>query len=92
VIPGLPASPSTVVESWNYTHIDVEVDGATFIPIVGLFAGGATSSLSSFTVVFDDIRSCSSHRFNPECRAFWNGQRAKKVVSSPMSVSTYAAD
>ena len=54
MIPGLPASPGTVVESWNYTHIDVEVNGATFIPIVGLFAGGATSNLSSFTVIFDD--------------------------------------
>ena len=56
MIPGLPASPGTVVESWNYTHIDVEVDGATFIPIVGLFAGGATSNVSSFTVIFDDKR------------------------------------
>ena len=54
MIPGLPASPGTVVESWNYTHIDVEVNGATFIPIVGLFAGGATSSVSSFAVIFDD--------------------------------------
>lgn len=54
MIPGLPASPGMVVESWNYTHMDIEVDGATFIPIVGLFAGGATSSVSSFTVIFDD--------------------------------------
>ncbi|MDN5942332.1 MAG: hypothetical protein L0H94_10650 [Nitrospira sp.] len=54
MIPGLPASPDMVVESWNYTHMDVEVDGATFIPIVGLFAGGATSNISSFTVTFDD--------------------------------------
>jgi len=44
----------TNVESWNYTHIDVDVDGATFIPIVGLFAGGATSNINTFTVVFDD--------------------------------------
>lgn len=54
MIPGLPASPGIVIESWNYTHIDVEVDGATFIPIVGLFAGGATSNVSSFTIIFDD--------------------------------------
>lgn len=55
MIPGLPASSaSSIIESWNYTHIAVEVDGATFIPIVGLFAGGATSNLTSFTVVFDD--------------------------------------
>ena len=55
IIHGLPASSaSAVIESWNYTHIAVEIDGATFIPIVGLFSGGATSNLSSFTVVFDD--------------------------------------
>jgi len=31
----------------------VDVNGATFIPIVGLFAGGATSNIQTFTVVFD---------------------------------------
>jgi hypothetical protein len=29
----------TNVESWNYTHIDVDLNAATFIPILGLFAG-----------------------------------------------------
>jgi hypothetical protein len=46
--PGLPNS-----ETWTYSHLSVEVNGATFIPIVGLFAGGATSHLNTFTVVFD---------------------------------------
>lgn len=54
--PGLPASTSmTDVESWSYTHMNVDVDAATFIPIVGLFAGGATSSINTFTVVFDEL-------------------------------------
>lgn len=54
-IPGLPSSASlTNVEAWNYTHISVDVDPATFIPIVGLFAGGASSNVNAFTVVFDD--------------------------------------
>jgi hypothetical protein len=44
----------TNVEVWSYSHINVDVDAATFIPIVGLFAGGATSNLNTFTVVFDD--------------------------------------
>ena len=63
---GLPASTSmTTVESWNYTHMSVDVDGATFIPIVGLFAGGATSTINTFTVVFDDqgiVRHISSNQ------------------------------
>ena len=52
---GLPATTVlTNVETLNYTHVNVDVDAATFIPIVGLFAGGATSNLNTFTVVFDD--------------------------------------
>jgi hypothetical protein len=54
-IPGLPPSqPGTIMEIWSYSHLDVEVDGATFIPIVGLFAGGATSNVNTFTVMFDE--------------------------------------
>jgi len=88
MIPGQPASPGTVVESWNYTHIDVEVDGATFIPIVGLFAGGATSSVSSFTVTFDDkgvVRHISSTQSTGQSGM---GSGQKKRMFPPMSVST----
>ena len=46
--PGLPNS-----ETWTYSHLSMDVDGATFIPIVGLFAGGATSHINTFAVVFD---------------------------------------
>ena len=54
-IPGIvPFNMFTNVETWGYTHVDVDVDGATFIPIVGLFAGGATSRVNSLTIVFDD--------------------------------------
>lgn len=54
-LPGLPPSQSrTNVEIWSYSHMNVEVDGATFIPIVGLFAGGATSNVNTFTVIFDE--------------------------------------
>lgn len=52
---GLPSTISlTNVEAWSYSHINVDVNPATFIPIVGLFAGGATSNMNTFTVVFDD--------------------------------------
>lgn len=54
-VPGVvPAQPLTNVEIWKYTHIKMDVDGATFIPIVGLFVGGATSNLNTFTLVFDE--------------------------------------
>ena len=54
---GNPAAPLTLnssYEVWSYSHISVETDAATFIPIIGLFAGGATSSVSSVTICFDD--------------------------------------
>lgn len=53
-IPGLsPSAMLTSVESWGYSHVDIDVDPTTFIPIVGLFVGGATSNINTFTVVFD---------------------------------------
>ncbi len=53
-VPGYAPVPGlTNSEAWTYSHLSVDVDGATFIPIVGLFAGGATSYLNTFTVVFD---------------------------------------
>ncbi|WNM63511.1 hypothetical protein [Candidatus Nitrospira neomarina] len=54
-IAGLPLSISqSNIEVWSYSHMNVDVDAATFIPIVGFFAGGATSNMSTFTVVFDE--------------------------------------
>jgi outer membrane protein assembly factor BamE (lipoprotein component of BamABCDE complex) len=50
-VTGRDAMPDS--ETWTYRHLSVDVDGATFIPIVGLFAGGATSKITIFTVVFD---------------------------------------
>ncbi|MDR4495102.1 MAG: hypothetical protein R3B74_11895 [Nitrospirales bacterium] len=59
----LPFTPQSNIEVWSYSHMDVDVDAATFIPIVGLFAGGATSNVNIFTVVFDEkgiVRQISS--------------------------------
>ena len=50
-LPGFPTLPNS--EMWSYQHVKIDVNGATFIPIVGLFAGGSTSSINTFTVVFD---------------------------------------
>lgn len=50
---GWPVSSSNY-EIWNYTYANTEVHPATFIPIVGLFAGSATSKMSQLTLTFDD--------------------------------------
>ncbi len=52
--PALPLALNSNYEVWSYSHISIETDAVTFIPIVGLFAGGATSSVSSLTIYFDD--------------------------------------
>jgi hypothetical protein len=52
-LPGLPPSPAlTNVEVWNYTYNNVDVNAANFI--VGLFAGGTSSNINTFTVVYDE--------------------------------------
>lgn len=33
-----------------YSHTDIDVDGATYIPIIGLMAGGATSKSKTLVV------------------------------------------
>jgi len=51
---GWPISSSNY-EIWNYTYANTEVHPATFIPIVGLFAGSATSKMSQLTLTFDEL-------------------------------------
>lgn len=56
---GSLGQPQSVVTNSNnetiivYTRIDTSVDAATYIPIVGAFAGGATSTVESYTFTFD---------------------------------------
>lgn len=38
----------------SYLHTDADVDAATYIPIVGIFAGGATGTAKTLTVSFDN--------------------------------------
>lgn len=56
VAPGLNGAPSpaTIVEAWTYSYAETDIHPATFIPIVGLFAGSATVKSASVTVSFDD--------------------------------------
>lgn len=38
---------------WEYTYVETAVTGATFIPIVGIFAGGATSNVNGIEIEFN---------------------------------------
>jgi outer membrane protein assembly factor BamE (lipoprotein component of BamABCDE complex) len=40
-------------EIWTYTYSKTQVNAATYVPVVGLFAGGAQSDSSVLTVTFD---------------------------------------
>lgn len=52
-VPGYPIN-SHNYEILNYTHMDVAVTPITFVPIIGLFAGGADSEMNQVTLTFDD--------------------------------------
>lgn len=47
-LPGHPATPpGAFSEIWTYAHVNTEIAPVTFIPIVGLFAGSATSEVKN---------------------------------------------
>ena len=46
-------STNNKTEVWSYMHTEAQANAASFIPIVGLFAGGATGRSSSLILVFD---------------------------------------
>ncbi len=43
-----------VTEIWSYAYTNIQTNPATFIPVVGLFAGSTTVRTDSFAVMFDD--------------------------------------
>ena len=47
-----------------YSFARTEMKAATFIPIVGLFAGGANTETETLQVWFDDSGVVTSHSFN----------------------------
>jgi hypothetical protein len=58
VVAALGAPTSTLVQSDGtridvYMHIQASANAASFVPIVGLFAGGATGSTDSATFTYD---------------------------------------
>lgn len=40
-------------EKWEYAYTYTELKGATFIPFVGLFAGGANADVNTLEIEFD---------------------------------------
>lgn len=62
-------------EVFTYLATSTKVKGATFIPYVGLFAGGATSQVHTATFTFDEagtLKSTSSTDTSTSCNAFGN--------------------
>ena len=41
------------LEKWVYMYVTYQMRGTTFIPIVGMFAGGSDTQMDSLTVLFD---------------------------------------
>lgn len=40
-------------EQWTYSFANTRVNGKTFIPFYGIFAGGATTKLKQLVIIFD---------------------------------------
>ena len=57
-------SNGTIGETWMYMYASSQAKGATFIPVVGLFAGGATGNSKVLMVVFDPQGVVSRYTFS----------------------------
>jgi len=51
-------------EEWSYNYEDYSIKPQTYIPFVGLFAGGSTSSSSSLIVTFDKKGTVTAYATN----------------------------
>ena len=52
--PNKVSKDSSGVETWKYEYAHAQVKGATFIPIVGMFAGGTRTQTQDTEVKFKD--------------------------------------
>lgn len=52
---GEPMGMSTTsgIESWSYMYMESHANAASYVPVVGLFAGGAQGQSSMILLVFD---------------------------------------
>ena len=63
-LPGGIEYASNGDEIWSYSYANVSVNPATFVPVIGIFAGGETSQSSALMVHFDTqgiVRSYGVH-------------------------------
>ncbi len=51
-------------ETWVYVYASSQAKGATFIPVVGLFAGGATGNSKVLSISFDPQGLVSRYSFS----------------------------
>lgn len=73
----MTASGQTIV---SYSSIHASVKAETFIPIVGLFAGGGRSNMSSATFIFGPdgkLISTITHQSNADCSTSIVGSSCK---------------
>lgn len=57
-------SSAAAGETWVYVYASSQAKGATFIPVVGLFAGGATGNSKVLSVSFDQQGVVSRYSFS----------------------------
>ena len=51
--PNQVSADTTGREVWVYQHFDMKVRPGTFIPVIGLLAGGADTKSNSLVIIFD---------------------------------------
>ncbi|WP_051516909.1 hypothetical protein [Herbaspirillum sp. RV1423] len=69
-------------ETWMYMYASSQAKGATFIPVVGLFAGGATGNSKVLMVFFDAQGIVSRYTFSSSNNDTRLGPPAANTVST----------
>ena len=73
---GNPNSVTTVdasSQSWMYIYASARAKGATFIPVVGLFAGGMNSDSKVLMITFDQAGVVKTYTFSASTSDLRNG-------------------
>ena len=63
------------LETWKYAYINAQVTPVTYVPVIGLFAGGAKSDITSLEIAFDKyniVKSITTGKGYAESHNFGN--------------------
>ena len=60
-------------EVWQYTQATTKVNAASFIPVVGLFAGGTTVDQKIFVILFDKKGTVQKAEYSAKVNEYRNG-------------------